>query len=812
MAAEPAPDEPIAADLVRPLLDHLAAARREGVAVWQGVQIGNENIQINAHHHPPRRPAALPYLVGVLPDEPPGYQERPQAARLRAALAGGGPAGPEPGLVTGPGGVGKTQLAARYAAAEWAAGRLDVLVWASGPDSGSVRSAFAAGSAVDPGDESETLDQRARRFLSWLGTTDKRWLVVIDDLRSATELRGLWPPRRPGGRTIITTRRRDIGPMMEWDSIELAVFAPAEADQYLARRLPAALRDDPAGLAADLGYLPIALSQATALMRVRRWSCTGYRRRFAAARELGDVFPDEGSDFNRAALANTATVAATWRLSVRAADADRPRGLATPLLEVASLLDPNGTPELIFTSAAARSAVADRAGAAAVTADDAMDGLAVLHRYSLLDHEGGLVRVHALVQRATRDRTPAGARDPLARAVGDALREVWPPTERAPALTQRLRSGAQALYRHARGALWAGSHPPHPVLERAVASFGEAVLWDDAIALAADLVAEAGARLGPRHPVTLRLRSTQAVLRGDAEQREAALAEFTAVVADCVEVLGPADPLTVAARHGLGNQHGQAGRPARAAENLAEVLQARIAALGAGDPATVQTADTLGFWLGKAGRYAESVALLSEYLPVAEAALGPDNRQVLAMRANLAFQIGGAGDPAAAVTAFRTTLVEQVRVLGPGHRDISVTRNNLAYWQGEAGDPASSRAALEELLDERIRMYGRRHRDTFATQQGIAQRSYELGDLARARELLEELLPERADVLGYDHHETMNTRYTLACVRGAQGEPAAAAADLAALRDDQLRVLGADHPSLAETEAALRRYTPPPAG
>src|SRR5258707_3423036 len=36
-------------------------------------------------------------------------------------------------------------------------------------------------------------DAAAARFLDWLGRTDKRWLVVLDNVTDSGGLRGLWP-------------------------------------------------------------------------------------------------------------------------------------------------------------------------------------------------------------------------------------------------------------------------------------------------------------------------------------------------------------------------------------------------------------------------------------------------------------------------------------------------------------------------------------------------------------------------------------------------------------------------------------------
>ncbi|GIF08888.1 hypothetical protein [Actinoplanes siamensis] len=73
------------------------------------------------------------------------------------------------------------------------------------------------------------------------------------------------------------------------------------------------LLDDADGLAADLGYLPLALAQAAAYLLDRRLSCAGYRARLAdQRRQLADLVPEEGALPDE----HQATVAATWALSI----------------------------------------------------------------------------------------------------------------------------------------------------------------------------------------------------------------------------------------------------------------------------------------------------------------------------------------------------------------------------------------------------------------------------------------------------------------------------------------------------------------
>ena len=87
-----------------------------------GQQAGDHNVQ---HNHfrltGPREPAGWPHRVGPVPRRAAAFQCRGEAARLRRVVAGGGTAVLSQ-VLTGTGGVGKTQLAADFAHEVWERG------------------------------------------------------------------------------------------------------------------------------------------------------------------------------------------------------------------------------------------------------------------------------------------------------------------------------------------------------------------------------------------------------------------------------------------------------------------------------------------------------------------------------------------------------------------------------------------------------------------------------------------------------------------------------------------------------------------
>jgi len=156
---------------------------------------------------------AWPHRVGVVPPRAQCLQHRPEADALVAGLAAkvssSGTTMVLTPVLAGLGGVGKTQLAAACAEDLFAAGAVELLVWITAGSRAEIESGFAQAGFEITGIADPDTPRGAARFLAWLAGTRRRWLIVLDDLAVPADLTGLWPPTRPGGRTIITTRHAD---------------------------------------------------------------------------------------------------------------------------------------------------------------------------------------------------------------------------------------------------------------------------------------------------------------------------------------------------------------------------------------------------------------------------------------------------------------------------------------------------------------------------------------------------------------------------------------------------------------------------
>ncbi|MGW6686409.1 tetratricopeptide repeat protein [Streptomyces sp. NPDC054961] len=793
----------------------------------------------------------------MIPPRALSFQHRAEVDRLRAAVDSGGTAVLSQ-VLTGTGGVGKTQLAADYARTAWDGGGVDVLVWISASSRSAITAAYAQAGvevlAADPGDP----EQSARAFLAWLepkaGQKPCRWLVVLDDVADPADLRGLWPPASPRGRVLVTTRRREAALTGAGRRlVSVGLFTPRDAAAYFTAVLAEHDRHEPGdqvdGLAADLGYLPLALAQAAAYVIDTDVTCARYRGLLAdRLRRLADLLPEPGALPDDQAV----TVAATWSLSIEHADRLRPAGLARPMLQLAAALDPNGIPADVLTSRSAlthltRHRTPDARQPIPTTAEDAAGALRALHRLSLVTYAPGQpVRVHGLVQRSVREQLPPELLARTVRAAADALLQAWPQTEPDFATGQRFRANTETLRSHDEHLLWS-DRDVHEVLLRTGQSLARAGLYQATTQHYLRLAATSAHKYGAGYPRTLTCRSNSLrFLRFTAHPAEA-VAAYTELAADCTRLVGPDGSATLDARGELAAARVSAGDLAGALADYEELLVDHRRVHGPHHRDTLSVRSKTASLHGERGDASRAAALYEELLGDCRTYMGPLDHMTLDVRMELAHLRGQAGDPAGARDRFGELLDEHVAAFGRDDHRTLVVRHELADWRAAAGDPAGAAAELADVIDDAVRVLGAHHLDVSraryclgllrdkagdptAAPPGIEEsarlleqtfgpdhplvivhrgfvRMWQHGlaesDPVAAAEALKEMIATLRPVLGPDDPQVLFHRRTLLGIEGVTGDPGRTAEEFAVLLADCRRALGPEHPSTLVTRAEL---------
>jgi hypothetical protein len=339
---------------------------------------------------------AVQVVFGEIPYRPISFEERPELQeQMTKRLSAQGAIY----VLTGMRGAGKSQLAGAIARRRLSEGwRLVAWINAEDPEQFMLELNRLA---VELGLRNEASDIKASamRVRHWLETGGERCLLVLDNATDCNVIRQFLPV---AGRAeiIVTSSRRTLATL--GTPLTVDVFTPAQSRTFLVARTGIDDDEGAEGVAIDLGYLPLALAQAAAVITGQNLDYATYRQRLADVRVADYLSKTEGDPYPRG-------VAEAITLSVAVIEADDSSQVHRQVLELVSVFSPSGTSrQLLYTAAqlqmpkAFPGAVQARIGS--VTDVDA--ALQELVNSSLTNWsiDGTFVSAHRLVARVVRER------------------------------------------------------------------------------------------------------------------------------------------------------------------------------------------------------------------------------------------------------------------------------------------------------------------------------------------------------------------------------------------------------------------------
>ncbi|MFI1764022.1 tetratricopeptide repeat protein [Streptomyces sp. NPDC020800] len=617
--------------------------------------------------------------------------------------------------------------------------------------------------------------ERAAWAIVWL-QWHPGWLLVFDNVENLDDLCH-YLGMLPDGHHLATSRRatgwQAIAPTMPLGLLT----AEASADllctlAFGEPKAPSSRQHEQAkALAAELGYLPLALEQAGAYL-------------FETGTDLGDYRALLGQVLDMAAggIDPERTIARVWHHTLAAIESRDPKAVSA--LHAMAWLAPDGIPRNLLTPLFPDILTLGQA-------------LGVLHAYNMISFSADrrTVSVHRLVQAVLKHHatTETGESPPGRYQAEHLIRQALPAQASATDPWEQLLPHVFALA--------ASTSSGGPASTETADTFEAAAEYlhrqgRDAhtISLRTATLAQREQVLGAIHPHTLTSRNNLAGAYYAAGDLGRAIPLYEAALAQSEQVLGDAHPDTLTSRNNLAGAYYAAGDLGRAISLYEATLAQREQVLGAIHPHTLASRNNLASAYQSAGDLRRAIPLYEATLAQYEQVLGDTHPDTLTSRNNLANAYRVAGDLGRAIPLLEATLAQREQVLGDTHPDTLTSRNNLANAYRVAGDLGRASSLYEATLAQREQVLGDTHPDTLISRNNLAG-AYELaGDLGRAIPLLEATLAQREQVLGDTHPDTLTSRNNLAGAYYAAGDLRRAIPLYEATLAHCEQVLGDTHP------------------
>ena len=677
--------------------------------------------------------------------------------------------------ISGLGGIGKTQTAVEYAYRFRA--DYDSIFWVRADTALELSSGFVEIAQLLnlPQQDEPDQDKVVQAVKLWL-SRNPNWLLIFDNADQPELVQPFKPhlaPTGTQGQVLITSRAQDFQTLGIARPLEIETLEPAEALAFLWRRSgrgelsaqppieeTTAIRAAKQ-LAAELGYLPLALEQAAAYVVAKKARFQDYLASYQTRKlkRLETAKPKLGNYSD--------SVATAWTLNFQQVEQTGPA--SADLLRVSALLHPDAIPFELLSQGGGQ--LGDKL--AEVLVDAVEDPLVVnevlepLCTYSLIrvDRAAQTYSIHRLVQEVTR-----------AEMATEKTRQRW--------INRAILAAHQLLPKDEEGRVeYQDSFQHWPLLAR-LTNHTQVLAQ---ICHASDCQSLAAAQLFDRMGDFLRE-------GGQYPLAESLLQQAYQLYQSLLEV----DSRDVAqSLHSLARLYWMQGRYSEAEPLYQESLAMRKRLLGDEHPDVANSLNNLAILYRNQGRYSEAEPLFQEALAMRKRLLGEAHPDVAQSLNNLALLYWKKGRYSEAEPLFQEALALRKQLLGEAHPDVAQSLNNLALLYRNQGRYSEAEPLFQDSLAMRKRLLGEAHPDVAQSLNNLALLYWNQGRYSEAEPLFQEALAMFKRLLGDTHPDVATSLNNLATLYWNQGRYSEAEPLFQEALAIRKRLLGDTHPLVA---------------
>ncbi len=746
-------------------------------------------------------------------------------------------------VISGMGGIGKTQLAVEFC---YRYGRYfpGGVFWLSFAEPDSIAEEIAAtggerGLGLFRDSDHLSLDEQVARVQkSWQKPLPR--LLIFDNCESPTLLKH-WLPVSVGCRVLITSRRSLWPRELDLTSFDLAPLSVEESVTLMRRLHPDLSEDAAAEIAAEVGYLPLALHLAGSFLhRYRQISPESYLNQL---RNRGLLrHPSlQGQGISHSPTSHELHVARTFSANLDSLSPDDAAGkIVRKLLAQAACFAPSEPiPRLLFLRIASFAPEDDLE--ALLMVEDGLIQLVELGFLTISSSE--TIVIHRLLTAYAQEILPElnSVQDSLETQLSTLLSEQMQQQDSLailPCSVSHLRHITDAAMQ--KGTLSAARLSGYLACHlREIGSFNRSRhYFDQAFRLLNEI-------LGAEHPELAGFREQIGYLEVRLGNYPAAQQQYEQALTIRQQTFGLEHPETAESLHDMGTLSWRQGDYKTARQYLEQALAIREKTLPPNHIDIGSNFNVLGLVHLRTGSYDQAQYFLERSLEIRRNILGSDHHLIGQSYNNLGSVYLNKGDYKKSLSWYEKALENRLESLGeshpssatgfthlgnlhmlignfelaqsnleralalkkkllaPNHLSTATTLFRIGQLYLMMGQYEQAKHNLDAALTIRLEKIGRDSARTAALLDALGVLHMEKGDLTTASDYLHQALAIYRRVIGKENPDTANTKRNIGNLLARQGNAASAQSFFEEVLSVQEQLLGPDHPQTALTLIAL---------